>query len=61
MAEGIVMRVKGTLLSTMDVERGHPRETFVAGFCILSWLLLELLWLETYFLRALISEREFCD
>jgi hypothetical protein len=36
------MRVKGTLLSMMDVERGHLRETFMAGSCILSWLLLEL-------------------
>ena len=36
------MRVKGTLLLMMDFERGHPRETLFAGFCILSWLLLEL-------------------
>ena len=62
MAEGIVMRVKGTLLSTMDVERGHPRETFFAGFLYPVLVVAgTFLGLKHNFLRALISEREFCE
>ena len=60
MAEDVAMRVKGTLLWMMDVERGHLRETF-------RWFLYPILvvagtflGLKHNFLRALISEREFC-
>jgi hypothetical protein len=56
------MRVKGTLLSMMDVERGHPSETF---FCWFLYPVLVVagtfLGLKHNFLRALIYEREFCE
>lgn len=52
------MRVKGTLLLVMDVDRGH-QETLICWFLYPVILLLEVSWLVITFLRALISEREF--
>lgn len=52
------MRVKGTLLLMMDVDRSH-QETLICWFLYPVILLLEVSWLVITFLRALISEREF--